>query len=209
MRGPRTHVLFGGLAFVALTSYVIWSERSMRAAVATLRAQRATEHTNDECAATAPIVAPAAAVVPVGPPPVDRPVAATTAAEPAPKSVPRMVVTAEARRDALDARFYGENRDPSWSRATEAALARDVARSLPTQSQVRSIECRDAMCRVESSHGDSETYREFVDRALMAPDVWRGPVMATILQRESNGGIVSVAFLGRDAQSLRLTDDDL
>jgi hypothetical protein len=114
----------------------------------------------------------------------------------------RRVVGPEKTIEALNARFVGEIADSGWSASTEASLTRSLSARLTEQSRARSVGCRRSICRIETSHADKKTYQAFLERGLLDPGFWPGPLSADITRIEPNGEVIAVAFLGRGEGSL-------
>jgi hypothetical protein len=101
----------------------------------------------------------------------------------------------------LEQRFSDEKPDPSWSPASQRLITEHVRKGIPTESQVRSIECRRTVCRVESQHPSMEVYKKFVDDALLFPQGgWDGPVMTSILSRSPE--VRALGYLFRPGEDL-------
>jgi hypothetical protein len=111
--------------------------------------------------------------------------------------------TTDELRDSVEAKFVSQSVDPTWSKAAQVQAGDGVTRALPLDSRLLSVECRTSMCRVETSHKDMTSYREFVQHTLMSPDFgWDGPKMATVTKTDSNGGLTTLEYLGRPGERL-------
>jgi hypothetical protein len=101
----------------------------------------------------------------------------------------------------LEQRFSDEKPDPSWSPASQRLITEHVRQGIPTESRVRSIECRRTVCRVESQHPSMDVYKKFVDDALLFPQGgWDGPVMTSILSRSPE--VKALGYLFRPGEDL-------
>jgi hypothetical protein len=127
-------------------------------------------------------------------------VSAVSAAPPAP--VPPAVREQEAL-DHLEAAFTSEDPDPVWSRAQTSILGNELASVLPKTSAISSTECKRSICRVETTHSDLDTYRNFVHAAFISPNlpVDMGPMMTTLLNA-GNSKVVSVSYVARQGYAL-------
>jgi hypothetical protein len=103
---------------------------------------------------------------------------------------------------AIDHQFASEAIDEKWTAREE--LARKLPELLPRTSHVRSLECRSTMCRLETSHADEQSYREFVGRFTLqvdTPPIWTGPAVFGIPDTSTRQGdeLVATAWLAREA----------
>jgi hypothetical protein len=112
--------------------------------------------------------------------------------------------TGEEMRDRLEAAFVAEPPAPS----SEAAqtLEHGVRAALPAGSQLRRVECRASLCRIEIEHAAVDDHREFLQRAFLAHDSTRassGPVFASPPAQAGDGDpMVAVIFVGREGTAL-------
>ncbi|MGO8994470.1 MAG: hypothetical protein ACLQVI_14220 [Polyangiaceae bacterium] len=109
-------------------------------------------------------------------------------------------------RDNFEIAFEDDHADPSWS-APAARQAHDkITAVLPEGSQLRSIDCRESMCRIETSHASMARYQAFARAAFMDPstEVWNAGTFSTPLNDGPvNGGpIVIVSYVGREGKAL-------
>jgi hypothetical protein len=106
--------------------------------------------------------------------------------------------SSEEIRDSMEARFHGENADPSWSHEATEKLHDGISPLVPNGSHLRDVECRSSICRVEVTLPNVDAYRAFVQTAYLRPQTHcNGPMMSTVLRTESNGDITSVAYFTR------------
>jgi len=104
--------------------------------------------------------------------------------------------------DTMESQFGQENTDPKWSRSADSEIRTKVNSRLPKESRFTSLECRTSMCRLEISHRDAQTYREFVNKTLSAADFqWPGPMNFAILRTLPSGEVDAVAYLVRPGYS--------
>jgi hypothetical protein len=109
---------------------------------------------------------------------------------------------------ALESAFAEEAADPGWSSEAERTVQQKLLRVTPRASDVRSIECRSSMCRIETTHRDAGDYERFVLSAFKDPEsqVWNGNAFSTSLRLDDRGGVVSVSYLAREGEVLLSLD---
>jgi hypothetical protein len=116
--------------------------------------------------------------------------------------------TSEQRQVDLEARFYSQERDASWSTGARAQIDKAVSTIPHDGTTVTGVECRESMCRVAASHQDLSSFQYFADRVLGGYDLrWTGPTFATVTRAGADGKVETVAYLGRSKDSLALDDD--
>ncbi|MCP3099613.1 hypothetical protein LZ198_12115 [Myxococcus sp. K15C18031901] len=126
----------------------------------------------------------------IGPPDSDRSTVGTAVAHPEP--TPDEVVA------RMDARFFSEDVDPTWSRdATQRA--EKLGALMPRGARVVSLECRSSMCRLQMSHPSQDDFQRFLREGLIDDsNAWDGPFMAAITSALGRPGEVeAVAYLAR------------
>ncbi len=174
---------------------------------AKLRPAQATER-----AASSPGSAPAQRATPLPAPP--RPVPGTPtpneqATGPAP--VPSNQVTSQQRWHRVEQAFAAEVPDPAWH--PEAAFRALFAHTLPAGSALDAIECRSSLCRVETSHLDSDGRLAFLS-ALAMPDPTHPLGFAAALFGDSvpspdGRGVRSIMYVLRSGRELPTVDGSL
>jgi hypothetical protein len=125
----------------------------------------------------------------------DAPVSESRAAQPS--------MTAMEVLDHLDGVFDHEKEDRTWTASTTARAK--ISALLPATSELRSIECRTSMCRIETAHHDPESYQRFVRTAFMDPEtrLWNGGAFSKVLPgQDGQGTVITVAYLAREGQGL-------
>jgi hypothetical protein len=107
-------------------------------------------------------------------------------------------------RDRFAAAFTEQRPDAAWSASARVTAQERIAAALPRTSELRSIECRSSMCRIETAHEDPEHYAQFVQDAFLDPDkhVWDGGFFSTPLEDSREGKLVTVAYLAREDEAL-------
>ncbi|HSP77097.1 MAG TPA: hypothetical protein VLQ93_01110 [Myxococcaceae bacterium] len=117
-------------------------------------------------------------------------------AEPPPPSTEEIITR-------MDARFFGEGFDPSWSYEARER-AEQLGTRMPEGSRVVSLECRSSMCRMEMSHPNLESFQDFMQKSLLGGESeWDGPFMAGLKGDPGQPGeLVAVAYLARAGADL-------
>jgi hypothetical protein len=107
-------------------------------------------------------------------------------------------------RERLDDYFARERPDPVWAPDAQRTAEARIVGAIPKTSEVRSIECRASMCRIETVHQDLDHYQQYVHRAFMDPEthLWNGGFFATLLGEPTEGRVTTVAYLARDGEAL-------
>lgn len=105
-------------------------------------------------------------------------------------------------RTHLDERFERQADDSAWSAQARELVETKLATAMPPSSVLKSVDCRETMCRIEMIYDDLTQYHAFVRR--MTPDAlpWNGTLFSTPLDDPSRGPITFVAFLSREGQQL-------
>jgi len=108
----------------------------------------------------------------------------------------------------MESNFSRQLLDQSWSAGAATEIRAKVVARLPKDSQLRSIECRESMCRLETSHHSEEAYQAFVNRSLTAQDFdWPGAMFFAPLHAEGSGEVTTVAYLMRPGYSPPYADE--
>ena len=89
--------------------------------------------------------------------------------------------------------------------ATRKASSRVTAVLAPT-SGLRSVDCRTSLCRIETTHADFESYRQFVQNAVLNPDtqVWNAGFFSSPPSTNERGELVTTLYIAREGESLPL-----
>lgn len=109
---------------------------------------------------------------------------------------------------ALESAFLEEGADPIWSREAERTVQEKLKRAIPKAADVRSIECRSSMCRIETFHQNAEDYERFLHDAFKDPEtqIWNGNAFSTSSRVDERGGRVIVSYLAREGEVLPSLD---
>ena len=114
--------------------------------------------------------------------------------------------TVEEMRDHIEASFAGEApAAPSLDRTLD--IERRIRDVIPAGSSVRKLECRSALCRIETMHPSLDEFRDFAQRGYLTLDfatrISPGPVFVGLLAPPVEGQpVIAVAFLGREGSVL-------
>jgi hypothetical protein len=195
-----------GLALIAASAYW-WSEHRDRGEVDELRGsvqalRRAVDATDRDVALTAARTARAprpAAEAPASPPPsTEEPATAATSGPPARPPT----IDAPTLRAHLDTRFERQFADAGWSATARVQLEQRLASLMPPQSTLKSVECKETMCRIEMVYGDLAQYQAFMRQ--LTPDAlpWNGTLFSSRVGDASERPATIVAFLSREGQEL-------
>ncbi|NTX08115.1 hypothetical protein [Myxococcus sp. CA040A] len=113
-------------------------------------------------------------------------------------------VSTEQVRQRLEDYFGDESFDTAWARSAEQQAKDGVRAALPVPSQLRSVECRASLCRIETEHGDSEQSLTFVRTAFMDPErqVWNAAFVTVRGADSTDDHIVTVTYLAREGVDL-------
>jgi hypothetical protein len=111
-------------------------------------------------------------------------------------------------RERMDQRFADERTDPSWAVDARQRAQSRLAAVLPATSEVRSIECRATMCRIESVHADLGEYQQFVREGFVNADtqVWNGGFLALRKEPSVDGKLATVVYVARDGEAIQAAE---
>ncbi|MFY2559939.1 hypothetical protein ACN469_20135 [Corallococcus terminator] len=210
---PR-HLLTGGVLACACATVLFFQQRHDRDELLRRASMAEPLATERQGPASAPEPTPPARLrearveapvrSPVAPEPVastPEPAAATPKAggTPAPSSA-----STEQVRQRLEAYFGDEPFDTAWARSAERQAKDGVRAALPDPSQLRSIECRASLCRIETEHGDNEQSFNFVRTAFMAPErqVWNAAFVTVRGVDSTDNKVVTITYLAREGVEL-------
>jgi hypothetical protein len=95
----------------------------------------------------------------------------------------------------------------TWSDPAGKQLEAKLAAVMPPRSSLKSVECKQTMCRVEMVYEDVAQYQAVLKR--LTPDAlpWNGSLFSTTLtplDETPEGPVTFVAFLSREGQQLAL-----
>ncbi len=112
-------------------------------------------------------------------------------------------------RNRMDAKFAAEQRDAQWGTSTAAGLRQDFTTHLPKNARMDDLDCRQTLCKVETTFQDMTSYREFVSTKLMGgPVKWDGQGLASVRRTERNGEVVVVTYLTRPGYLANYAGED-
>lgn len=108
-------------------------------------------------------------------------------------------------RDRLEIAFQGSG--AAVQSELGRTLASELHKALPAGSEIRQIEYRRALCRIETVHASADTFQEFMNHvihaqsgALKTGPIFAGPVGA----RDSGKLLVTVAYVAEYGAELPL-----
>lgn len=106
-------------------------------------------------------------------------------------------------RGQMEVIFDQEHTDPSWASNADTLARERLRATLPPGSDVRSIDCRTSMCRIETSHRAIDDYQKAMHDAFMEPTKrpWNGGIFSSLVS-EQPSYLVAVTFLARDGRSI-------
>jgi len=137
----------------------------------------------------------------------------SVAARPVAAREPKPQMTWQAMRDRYDRVFDSSSPDTWATQYARTEVWSKLIQALPTGSAVRSFECREAMCRLETSHVDLAHYKTFMVTAFQNPSTRLWLTEATSMPRDevddasSDGPKLMVSFIARDGRSLPSLSD--
>jgi hypothetical protein len=112
-------------------------------------------------------------------------------------------------RDRLEGAFLNQPADVRWSDEARRTAETRLPAALPGTSKLQALECRGAMCRIETAHQGVEGYQQFVNAAFRdsATKLWNGGFFSTVLGDPVDGKLVTVAYLAREGEALPRVDE--
>jgi hypothetical protein len=111
-------------------------------------------------------------------------------------------------RDNLESAFVADHGSTRLDGRSKDEAMQKLRANLPSGSSLRSFECHETLCRIETRHLDRESHVEFVRAAFMNPDtyLWNGGFYS--FREDDNatgdGPMEFVTYLAQPNQSLPL-----
>jgi hypothetical protein len=108
-------------------------------------------------------------------------------------------------RDGLEASFNAEVVDASWSGPAANKLERSLRSVLRAESRLDRVECRETLCRIETSHHDISAFRAYVRDSYFEPgtDIAGNGAFISVLREPIAGGpVVAVAYVAGKGHGL-------
>ena len=103
----------------------------------------------------------------------------------------------------LEARFQRDQTSPNTAEL-EQQLRAKITAAMPAGSHLESIQCRNALCRVRTTHPDPNIYQGYLSHVLLGAEgsarVWPGQVWVAVPTDMSATPIASSVYLGRSDQ---------
>lgn len=103
---------------------------------------------------------------------------------------------------ALNEVFYDQPRDTAWSRSVMPLAASELKRYLTPESRLKSLECRESLCRAEAEHANADRYREFMHMAF-TQSKWNGASVIKLQGEAGDGPMTSILYLIKPDTDLR------
>lgn len=130
--------------------------------------------------------------------------ASAASAGPKPEAASTDEVSARA-----EASFRQETVDRGWATGAEQRISTQVGAVLGDPAALRSLECRDSLCRMETVHASDVDYRTFTQRALIGGTerIWDGGFFITKEGDAPDGKVMAVAYLVREGRDLPVQPD--
>jgi hypothetical protein len=118
--------------------------------------------------------------------------------------------TGQELSDAYAVEFTTEAEDAEWATKARRTATERLKADLPPSSELRAVDCRTSMCRIETSHVDRQSFHEFARKAFGDPStgVWNGGSFSGIVSGgdESGGPLIVVSYLAREGKELTASD---
>jgi hypothetical protein len=106
----------------------------------------------------------------------------------------------------FNAGFEQDREDSTFTERQKRELIGKFNDALPKGSVIRDLDCRESMCRLETSHLTDGSFRTFVHQAILDPETraWTGPAAISLDADHpaADGSVVAVAFLAREGHAL-------
>lgn len=199
-------------ASIGVAAYLVHAHRAEESELAQMREDigslsHALGEARRDAARNKAQAAPVRPVVPDFAPPASPEEAPSAQAEAAPTSSPTAPAAAiepvevQAR---LDAKFTDERSDAAWAVTSQRLVTTKLSAVLPPASELRSVECRASMCKIESRHEDAVRYRQFAQSAFSDPETeaWNAGFFSTATLEPGSSRVIAVAYVAREGQEL-------
>jgi len=103
---------------------------------------------------------------------------------------------------SLSTHYSGEAVDQTWATRTFNALKEAIG-VLQADRNVQSVDCRSALCRIESHFADVASYNQFVDRLAAQPGT--DGMISPSLERSPDGTLAATSYWVREGQMALVT----
>jgi hypothetical protein len=113
--------------------------------------------------------------------------------------------SSEQVRDGLEAFFHAEAVDSTWSQATADKLTRGIQGALRPGSRLQRVECRQTLCRIETSHPDIAEFRAYVHDTYLGHDIdipSGGTFVGVLGEPTAGSPVVAVAYMAGKGNEL-------
>jgi hypothetical protein len=109
--------------------------------------------------------------------------------------------------DRLATRFQSEARDAAWSESARQDLRRELDALETAKDQVKLVECRSTLCKVEGRFETTRTFTEMMKKLFVGSDakMAHGGVMAPVVEVTADGQVRAEVYMARAGTSLPST----
>lgn len=103
--------------------------------------------------------------------------------------------------------FRAEPVERAWAEPMEARVSAGMREVFKDPTKVRSVECRQSLCRVEASMSDQNEWSEIVER-MLEEKVWDG-VLSAFPSTGADGKVTLTTYLVREGYQVPLPAKEL
>lgn len=139
---------------------------------------------------------------PVAPPPSAAPAAPPPSAAPAPAAPPAPQATFADLVGQVESRFQRAAPDAVLAANTRTLVDRELTPQLPDRGNLRSVDCRGALCRVDLVFDSRQQQERYLAGKLDVGAFWHGPFLSLPEVESADGAARSVIFLGQGDRPL-------
>jgi hypothetical protein len=113
-------------------------------------------------------------------------------------------VTDEQLRQGIADTFAKEVTGSAQAQQRRSLLASRIQTVLSGSSELKDLDCRGSLCRLETVHADTASFRKFLDAAIRNPEtrLGTGGYFALPSGKDERGRTVSVIYLAADGEPL-------
>lgn len=119
---------------------------------------------------------------------------------------PPHATTGKEVNDRLETAFQADH-PVAASRDAAREMGDHVRTALPAGSTLRQVECRSALCRIETEHLGVEEFHTFVEHAFLertAPMAARPMIAALTAEPQAGEPVVAIAYVARDGAAMAM-----
>jgi hypothetical protein len=113
-------------------------------------------------------------------------------------------ITSEEIREHIETVFYAEAESPDWSINARRQAHEKLTKLLPVSANLRALDCRSSMCRIETEHANDEDAREFILGAFVSREtaLWNAGFFSTEIGMTANDRHIRLSYMARENQEL-------